>query len=199
MAHETAEHPVETRAYHWLHLLAMISLGISGYYIHSPFFPDGMKWMKFVHFVAMYVVLLALVLRVSFAFLSRNRDYSSFGLGLKQWKMLPGVLAYYLFLRKELPEGVGAYNPMQRLTYIFFALLLIPQAITGFAMYPSTAPYFTWFVSFVGGRPMVHSLHYLIFWVFLLVGLIHVYLSVFEDFAQFKYMLLSIEPKELKK
>jgi Ni/Fe-hydrogenase 1 B-type cytochrome subunit len=199
MAHETAEHPVEMRIYHWLHLIGMITLGVSGFYIHSPFFPNGMRWMRFAHFVAMYVVLVVLVLRVSYAFLSRNRDFHSFGLGLKQWKLIPGVLGYYLFLKKKLPEGVGAYNPMQRLTYIFFALLLIPQAITGFSMYSSTAPYFTWFVTFMGGLAKVRALHLFIMWVFLAVGLAHVYLSLFEDFAQFKYMILSVEPKELKK
>ncbi len=35
-------------------------------------------------------------------------------------------------------------------------------------------------------------------WVFILVLAIHVYLSIFEDFGQFKYMILSMVPKESK-
>lgn len=199
MAHIIPEHSVERRVYHWTHLVVMGLLGFTGFFIHWPFFPAAMLWMRFVHFVAMYVVVAVLLLRVSSAFLARDRDWRQFGLGFKQWKMLPGTFAYYLFLKKEKPADVGAYNPMQRLSYILIGLMIIPQAITGFALYPSTAPYFTWLTSFMGGALNVRALHFFIMWLFIAIVSFHIYLSIFEDFAQFKYMLLSIVPPGLRK
>lgn len=199
MAKPIAEHHVETRIYHWVHLISMGLLGFTGFFIHWPFYPAAMKWMRFIHFVAMYVVLWNLVIRISFAIISRNRDWSKFGLGLKQWKMIPHYIGYYLFVRKEHHKDAGAYNPVQRLTYIFVLLLLIPQAITGFAMYPSTAKYFIWLTSMLGGLTYVRTVHYFTMWLFIVLVGIHAYMAIFEEFSQFKYMVLSVVPKELKK
>ncbi len=199
MAKPIPEHPIEPRIYHWIHLISMGCLGFTGLYIYWPFFQAPMKWMQFTHYVAMYVILAVLILRISYAILHRRRDWHEFGLGLKQWKMLPHYIGYYIFIKKEHHKDVGAYNPMQRLTYIFFGLLLIPQAITGFALYPSTASYFTWLTSLMGGAAYVRSLHFFIMWIFAIVAAVHIYMAVFEEFSQFKYMILNIAPKEIKK
>lgn len=198
MAIVREEHTIQARLYHWIHLISIVILAFTGFYIHWPFsfFGVTMATMRFLHFVFMYVVLLNLVLRVSYAILAPGRDWHEFGLGAKQWKMLPGSIAYYLFLRKSPPEGVGEYNPPQRLTYIIFALLLIPQALTGFAMYTPTASYFSWLITFLGGLANVKAWHYFIMWIFVVLVSVHIYLSLFEEFDEFKYMILSIEPKE---
>lgn len=192
----TKEHPLEPRIYHWVHLLAIIALAFTGLYIHWPFLPVAMVTMRFIHFVAMYVLVFTLLIRLSYAFISRNRDWRKFGLGWKQWKMIPGTLAYYLFLRRKLPEGAGEYNPLQRITYIVFVLLVIAQALTGFALYALTASYLTWLTIFIGGLVKVRAWHFFITWLFIVLAGVHVYLSLFEDFSEFKYMLLGIKPAE---
>jgi Ni/Fe-hydrogenase 1 B-type cytochrome subunit len=192
-------HPVEARIYHWLHLVSMLILIFTGFFIHYPFFQGSMATMRFLHFVAMYVLIFNLIIRLSLAFLSRNRDYKMFGLGMIVWKNLFGTLMYYLFLRKELPKDVqGKYNPPQRLAYVAFAPLIVIQAMTGFALYTPTQSYFTWLTAFVGGLEMVRVWHFTVMWVFIFIIAIHVYLSLFEDFGQFKYMILSIVPKDAK-
>ncbi len=192
-------HPAEARIYHWLHLVSMLILIFTGFFIHYPFFQGSMATMRFLHFVAMYVLIFNLIIRLSLAFLSRNRDYKMFGLGMVVWRNLFGTLAYYLFLKKELPKEVqGTYNPPQRLAYVVFAPLIVIQAITGFALYTPTQSYFTWLTAFVGGLEMVRVWHFTVMWVFILIIAIHVYLALFEDFAQFKYMILSIVPKDVK-
>ncbi len=192
-------HPAEARIYHWLHLVSMLILIFTGFFIHYPFFQGSMATMRFLHFVAMYVLIFNLIIRLSLAFLSRNRDYKMFGLGMVVWRNLFGTLAYYLFLKKELPKEVqGMYNPPQRLAYVVFAPLIVIQAITGFALYTPTQSYFTWLTAFVGGLEMVRVWHFTVMWVFILIIAIHVYLALFEDFAQFKYMILSIVPKDVK-
>lgn len=199
MAEMHIEHPVEARIYHYIHVVSMITLAFTGFFIHYPFFQGTMSTMRFLHFVAMYTLIFNLIIRISLAFLSRNRDYKNFGLGMVVWRNLFGTLAYYLFMKKELPKEVqGIYNPPQRLTYILFIPLIIMQAITGFALYPPLAGYFEWFTVFAGGLLMVRVWHFSIMWVFILLTSIHVYLSLFEDFGQFKYMVLSIVPKNAK-
>ena len=199
MAEMHIEHPVEARIYHYIHIVSIITLVFTGFFIHYPFFAASMKTMRFLHFVAMYVVVFNLVMRLSLAFLSKNRDYKNFGLGMIVWRNLFGTLAYYLFLKKELPKEVqGIYNPPQRLTYVLFIPLIILQAMTGFALYTPTAGYFLWLTSLVGGLEMVRVWHFAVMWVFILLTSVHIYLSIFEDFGQFKYMALSMVPKESK-
>lgn len=199
MAEMQIEHPVEARIYHYIHVISMIVLAFTGFFIHYPFFQGTMSTMRFLHFVSMYVLVFNLVIRLSYAFLSRNRDFKNFGLGWKTMKYLPGTLAYYLFIKKELPAPVrGVYNPPQRLAYVAFAPLIVLQAITGFALYPPLAGYFDWFTAFAGGLAMVRVWHFAIMWVFILITAIHVYLSLFEEFGQFKYMVLSMTPKDSK-
>lgn len=197
MSGMTLEHPVEARVYHWLHLVSMLILIFTGFFIHYPFFKGSMATMRFLHFVSMYVLIFTLIMRVSYAFLSRRRDFRNFGLGWNTWKNLPAQIMYYLFLRKNPPEGVSGYNPPQRLAYVFFAPLIVVQAMTGFALYTPTQKYFEWLTAFLGGLEMVRVWHFAIMWVFILVLAIHIYLSVME-YDQFKYMILSMEPKELK-
>jgi Ni/Fe-hydrogenase 1 B-type cytochrome subunit len=199
MAEMHIEHPVEARIYHYIHVVSMITLAFTGFFIHYPFFQGTMSTMRFLHFVAMYTLIFNLIIRMSLAFLSRNRDFKNFGLGMIVWRNLFGTLAYYLFMKKELPKEVqGLYNPPQRLAYVAFVPLIIAQAITGFALYPPLAGYFSWFTVFAGGLLMVRVWHFSIMWVFILITAIHVYLSLFEDFGQFKYMVLSIVPKNAK-
>ena len=199
MARVVKEHLVEARIYHWIHLISIIVLAITGWFIHWPFFTAAMSTMRFIHFIFMYVVVFNLILRLSYAFLSRNRDWREFGLGWKQIKAIPGTALYYLFIRKEVPDVVVKYNPMQKLTYILFAILIIPQALTGFALYTSTASYFNWVTNLLGGLARVRAWHFFIMWIFIILVAVHIYLSLFEDFAQFKYMVLSVTPEELKK
>lgn len=199
MAKVVKEHPVEARIYHWIHLISIVVLAITGWFIHWPFLPVAMSTMRFLHFIFMYVVVFNLIIRLSYAFLSRNRDWREFGLGWTQVKAIPGTIGYYLFIRKELPEAVKTYNPIQKLAYIFFAILIIPQALTGFALYGPTASYFNWVTNLLGGLANVRAWHFFIMWLFILLVGVHIYLALFEDFAQFKYMIFSVTPEELKK
>jgi Ni/Fe-hydrogenase 1 B-type cytochrome subunit len=199
MAEMHIEHPVEARIYHYIHVVSMITLAFTGFFIHYPFFQAAMSTMRMLHFIAMYVLVFNLIMRLSLAFLSRRRDFRNFGLGWKSLKFLPGTMAYYLFIRKELPKEVqGVYNPPQRLTYVLFAPLIVLQALTGFALYTPFAGTFGWVTNLLGGLQNVRIWHFSIMWVFILLTAIHVYLSLFEDFGQFKYMILNIQPKESK-
>lgn len=196
MAKVIEEHPLPARAMHWIHLLCMGGLAVSGWYIHRPFFEGGMGIMRWVHFICMYVVLINLVARIYWAFLGAARDWHEFALRPRDIRNTGKIIIYYLFVKREHPE-VGKYNPPQKLIYGWlWPLLLIFQAISGFALYGPTTEYFSWFTMWVGGLAHVRLIHYMTMWAFIITVALHIYLSLAEDFKSFLYMFFGVRPEE---
>ena len=157
-----------------------------------------MAWMRFVHFVAAYVLLLAVVVRVYLAFASTfAANWRDFGV----WRNLlnaPDMLAYYLFLKGTHRE-YGRYNPLQALTYLFWLLLTIFMAITGFALYRGTvfgllsAPEsFQWVHGLLGGESYTRIWHYLGMWVFLIMVAVHIYMAAMTAWSRRDHTFRSI-------
>jgi Ni/Fe-hydrogenase 1 B-type cytochrome subunit len=173
---------------HWIRVLALTILAFTGFYIHWPFLPGGevggfavMAWMRFVHFVAAYVFILGLVVRIYLAFNSTfDADWRDFGI-IRNIKNIPDVLLYYLFL-KDIHKEYRRYNPLQALTYLFWVFLILFLALTGFALYRGEifgiipAPDgFLWVRDLLGGETNTRIWHFLGMWVFLITVAIHVY------------------------
>ena len=205
MAKDKTTHPPQAVALHWVHLLAMLILFASGWYINSPFFEGGMGIMRYLHFIAMYVVVLVLLVRVYWAFFGAPADFHDFALYQKEnrGKLIP-TISYYLFIKKEHPQ-TGKYNPLQKTTYVSWVILIVLQALTGFALYTGNifglpflyAPEIMgWLVDLCGGLANVRIIHYLIMWVFILTVGVHIYLSLVEDIGEFGPMFLGSEAKE---
>ena len=205
--HEGGPIPAAPKLMHFQHVAAMIALAISGMYIRFPFFNGGRNAMRWVHYVAMVIVIINLVVRLWYAFASKRRDYREFAITKRDITTAPKVILYYIFVKPSKPH-LGKYNVMQKSTYIIFVPLLIIQAITGLALLTSPVP-FTQAVTFFGhagvtGRDVIvgwwagsllgstdlagwyaRTIHYVINWLFIVLTTIHVYLSVTEDFPAF--------------
>jgi Ni,Fe-hydrogenase I cytochrome b subunit len=209
--HEGGPIPAAPKIMHFQHVAGMIALAVSGMYIRFPFFGgEYARWaMRWVHYVAMTVVVVNLCVRLWYAFGSRRRDYREFAVGLRDITTAPMVIAYYIFLiPPEKKPHLGKYNVMQKSTYIIFVPLLIVQAITGLALLTYTIP-FTQAINMFGHAGVtprdlivgwnlgallgsidlagwwMRTTHYLINWLFIVLTTIHVYLSVTEDFPAF--------------
>jgi Ni,Fe-hydrogenase I cytochrome b subunit len=209
--HEGGPIPAAPKVMHFQHVAAMIALGISGMYIRFPFFGGeyGRVGMRWVHYIAMVIVIINLIVRLWYAFASKRRDYKEFAVNMRDITTAPMVVAYYLFLiPPEKKPHLGKYNVMQKGTYIIFVPLLIVQAITGLALLTYTIPFTGTLVVFghagVTFRDLIlgwnlgavlgsidlagwwaRTAHYLINWLFIVLTTIHVYLSVTEDFPAF--------------
>ena len=133
---------------HFQHVAAMIALAISGMYIRFPFFNGGRTAMRWVHYVAMIIVIINLVVRLWYAFASKRRDYREFAITKRDITTAPKVILYYIFVKPSKPH-LGKYNVMQKSTYIIFVPLLIVQAITGLALLTVPIP-FTEAITFFG-------------------------------------------------
>jgi len=195
-------HPLPTVLMHWLHLVCMILLGFTGFFIDSPFrfFGMTMGTAQWIHYVCMYVVLINLAARVYWAFYGNgsavakgtrliDRDYRNFGPQQANRGQLLETVKYYLFLRKTHPAS-AKFNSLQKGTYVFWAALLLVQAYTGFALYGPTYnwPFFAAGTAAVGGLMTMRMIHYFIMWVFMITTMVHIYLSVAEDLSALPLM-----------
>jgi Ni/Fe-hydrogenase 1 B-type cytochrome subunit len=178
----------------------MIVLAITGMYIRFPFFAGvgGRTTMRYLHYVAMTIVVINLIWRLWYAFASRRRDYREFAITKRDVTTFPQVALYYIFVKKSKPH-LGKYNVMQKGTYIIFVPLLIIQAITGFALLTMRIPFIHlsprdlivgwWLGALLGSTDLAgwfaRTAHYIINWLFIILTTVHVYLSVTEDFPAF--------------
>ena len=189
--HEGGPIPAMPKLLHFQHVAAMIALGVSGMYIRFPFFNGGRTFMQWIHYIAMIVVIVNLIVRLWYAFGSRRRDYREFAISKRDLTTAPKVILYYIFVKPSKPH-LGKYNIMQKGTYILFVPLLILQAITGLMLWRLMLPIVDvslqqLVAGLIGATGVwwVRTAHYLINWLFIVLTTIHVYLSVTEDLPAF--------------
>jgi len=195
--HEGGPIPAAPKVMHFEHVAAMILLALSGMYIRFPQF-GARPALQWIHYVAMIVVIVNLVMRLWYAFASNRRDWREFAVTGRDITTAPKVILYYIFVKSSKPH-LGKYNVMQKSTYIIFVPLLIVQAITGLVLLTQPIPFlglsprevmlgYT-IAPLVGGVAVAgawaRTMHYLINWLFIVLTTIHVYLSVTEDFPAF--------------
>jgi thiosulfate reductase cytochrome b subunit len=180
--HHDAVVPPAPKIMHGFHVVSMIALWVSGFYIRFPFFDGGRDAMKYIHFVFMYIVITIFVMRLWYAF---TRDGKEFTETWQDIKNLPRVLMYYMFLGKSYPHRMK-YNPLQKMTYGYlFPVFLTIMAITGFGlMWPTTV--YGWASSFTGGAANAaawgRAVHFLSAGILLMFTMIHLCLSFIEDY-----------------
>ena len=198
LKHQWPEHdwapPPAPKIMHAQHMTMMLILGFTGMYIRFPFFTGGRVAMRYIHYFAMTVVTINLIWRFWYAFYSKQRDWREFAIGRKDAESFLGVAMYYAYLSNKKPH-VAKYNVMQKGSYIFFALLMILQAFTGFALLTFNIPILHvtprfllvgwWLGAFLGSVDLAgwyaRTAHYIINWLFIVLTTVHVYLSASED------------------
>lgn len=183
-------HSPAAKILHHLHLISMILLVVSGFYIHRPWTAGMMGTMRYLHFVSMYVLAFVWIVRFYYALFGAQRDISRFLPEKENKGKLFRTIKYYLFVEKYHPE-TAAYNPLQKATYVFWFFLLIIQGFTGFALYWPNSSVFGWVNSLLGGLVIVRMTHFLIMWIFIVTAAIHFYLTLAENVAALGEMFSS--------
>jgi len=196
-------HPLVFVINHWINLLAMCFLTLSGFYIHYPFVPGLMGLARGTHFFWMFVLLFNLLFRIVAAFFVKDAnmpDTREVDTDIKNWlpqeanrhQLIPWV-KYYLFLKKDHPIS-AKYGVLQKIAYLATPILILAAAYTGFCLWGPTSswPFFmagtTWVASLFnaggGADPMpIRIVHYYIMWVILIFTAFHVYLANIYNFA----------------
>lgn len=144
------------RLHHWIHVLLLFVLIVTGMYIYYPFLASSevsMATVRLVHYVAMFLFLADLAIRFYMAIFSPNLTST--------WRV---------------------WLVSQRIAYLGWFFLILAQGFTGLIIY--FAPYNeTWagFGDTLGGITMVRLLHIAIMWTFILSVLGHIYIAMWHS------------------
>lgn len=176
------------RITHWLNMLCLVLLSITGIYIRSPFLiatsTDSfvMGWFRFIHFVSAYVFVVNLAIRMYWS-VSGNA-YASwkayFPFSSERIDTLFKQMAFYALVSRKPPKDIG-HTPLAGLSYFFLLLLCGVSVISGFALYSLNRPpglmtgMFGWVFNFIS-IPMARLIHDLIMWLVLAFVILHVYI-----------------------
>lgn len=182
------QHPFIFVLNHYVNLLAMTFLTLSGFYIHFPIFPGFMGVARGTHFFWMFLLLINLVVRIALAFVVKDSDmldgtdigpdWRNFVPQKENRGTLFPAIGYYLFVVKNKPN-TGKYGPLQKFAYVLTVPLTLLAAWTGFALWGPTMNWglFAGAADLFGSIMNVRIAHFYTMWAILLFTLIHAYLA----------------------
>jgi Ni/Fe-hydrogenase 1 B-type cytochrome subunit len=188
------KYPLSLILMHWAHLLSMGLLLLSGLYIHYVFWAGWMGTMRQIHFITMYVLVFVLVIRGYWSIVS-GRDIGNFLPQKENRGTFLEIIKYYAFLRKTHPN-TAKFNSLQKMTYDFWALLLVLQALSGFALYWPDVSFLAALNAWVGGLMVMRMIHFLIMWLFVVTVAVHIYLGLVEESGSFVSMIWGIKREQ---
>ncbi len=201
LAHYKEAHPMPFVITHWINLVAMICLIISGFLIHFPV-TGTMGIARGVHIFFGFVIFINCIVRMIMSLFVKSAPTGGTRKQVPDYKTwLPqkdnrhqGVswVKYYLFMKKDHPLSAKLGVP-QKLSYLLIPILIILMFITGLALWPPTAGALSGFTAFFGGAMSVRIIHYFGMYVFIIFMFIHVYLANVEGTEPTKLMFFRKE------
>lgn len=186
------------RLWHWINALAIVVLCISGYLIASPLPSPGgeasdhylMGYVRFIHFVAGYVLAVGLLGRVYWAVVGNYYARELFWVPMFQkgyWRDVWNMALWYAMVSQRPGQYVG-HNPMARLSMFFFLLPCVFMIVTGFGLYAEGQQVgsvfemaFGWVIPLFGQSQDVHTFHHLGMWTLVSFMMVHIYASIREE------------------
>ncbi len=194
------------RLTHWINVLSIVVLSVTGYYIASPFITTHgdatnqflMGAVRFVHFGTAFIFSASVLFRVYWAFAGGKYARWNQFLPASRGRLrdLGRMIRYYTFFRREPPAEVG-HNPLAGATYIGLYVLFFAQMATGFALY--SQPYhdgwmkvlFGWIIVVFGAQP-IRLVHDIIMYLIIAFTIHHVYSAVLIDIEERSGLVSSI-------
>ena len=200
LAHYREAHPLPFVITHWINLVCMVLLIITGFSIHFPFWPEFMGIARGVHVFCGFVLFINCIVRVLMAFFVKSSPTSQVT-DFKTW--LPqkdnrhqagAWIKYYLFLKKDHPLGAKLGVP-QKISYLLIPVLIIVMFYTGLCLWNPTMNigFFAAGTDLVGGLMSMRIIHYFMMYVFICFMFIHLYLANIEGLSPTKLMLFRKE------
>jgi Ni/Fe-hydrogenase 1 B-type cytochrome subunit len=185
---------------HWAAAVSIVVLVVTGFYIGKPYFITGgeasahylMGWMRFLHFTAAGVLVATAIIRLYWLFAGNQfeRWRALFPVWRQDWVNLVKQVKFYFMIQPERAPHYLGHNPLQQFSYTGLYLLAGAQVVTGFAMYGQSRPggfwytLFGWVVPLLGGIQVVHFVHHVLMWAFLIFIPIHIYLALRADLLE---------------
>ncbi|HZC06021.1 MAG TPA: Ni/Fe-hydrogenase, b-type cytochrome subunit [Ktedonobacterales bacterium] len=194
------------RISHWLNVLSIVALSVTGYYIAAPFIQTQgaatnqflMGTVRFVHFVFAFMFSATVLFRIYWAFAGNHwANWRQFiPTSRARLRSLRRMLRYYTFFRSRPPEVIG-HNPLAGVTYVGLYGLFALQIITGFALYalPLHSGFIPWafgWINIVFGEQYVRLAHDFTMWLIIAFTIHHVYSAILIDIEERSGLVSSI-------
>jgi Ni/Fe-hydrogenase b-type cytochrome subunit len=196
------------RAMHWVAVLCILSLAVTGLYIGKPYFMTGgeasshylMGTVRFVHFASAAVLVMTAIVRFYWLFMGNRyeRIGALFPVRVRDWKNLVRMVRFYLMIEPDRAPRYLGHNPLQQLSYTGLYAVAAIMVLTGFALYGQSNPggfiysATNWVGAVGGGMPNVRFVHHAAAWAFLIFIPIHVYLAIRADHLERTGVISSI-------
>jgi Ni/Fe-hydrogenase 1 B-type cytochrome subunit len=188
------------RLWHWVNALSIVVLAITGYFIGSPLptMPGEasdhflMGYIRFFHFAAGYILFIAFLFRIYWAFVGNEHARQLFKPRVNDkdwWGEVWYELKWYFYIVKEPKKYVG-HNPLGNLVmHVMLLWGMIFMIITGLALYGEGAGmgswqytlFSSWVIPLFGQSQDVHTWHHLVMWYIICFVIVHVYVAIRED------------------
>lgn len=187
------------RLNHWLRVICISVLIITGLYIAEPFTIEKgwtgekmfMAEIRFWHILFGMSIGLLFFWRFYLSFFSLfHADWKDF-LAWTNWKNVKQEFRFYLLFSKEPPEEKYLFDPLQSLSYLGFMVMLFGLILTGTIMmgagydrgitalvYKMVKPVELW----MGGLAMVRWIHHILMWGVILFMAVHVNMAFLHDY-----------------
>lgn len=196
------EFPV--RFTHWINVLCLLALSITGFYIASPFiYAESssqyiMGWMRVIHFVAAYTFLMSIIIRLYWS-LAGNKYACMCGWlpfsGKRFSEMIDDLKCYMLICKR--PKTHVGHSALGGLTYLLILGVFIFEVISGFALYSVNHSGAVW--TLLGGwltgimyLQTIRLWHHLMMYVILSFTLVHIYIALFSESMEETGLITSI-------
>jgi Ni/Fe-hydrogenase 1 B-type cytochrome subunit len=192
------------RLFHWLNALAITVLAVTGYIIARP--PailssteaTDLYWfgiLRATHFIAAYVFLFALILRVYWLFVGNQfGSWSAYNVFNKRamGSLVHVIKTDILLINEKDPIicrfSIG-HNVVAASAYIVFFILFLIMIFTGFGLYADMSEWwlpnlFAWVPAAMGGDMEARFLHHITMWFIVFIVIIHVYLVLYHGWLE---------------
>ncbi|WP_419770044.1 MAG: Ni/Fe-hydrogenase, b-type cytochrome subunit [Candidatus Marinarcus sp.] len=184
---------------HWVRVVTMLVLVVTGFYIAKPFLTpyvtdEPVNFMnalwRFWHLVFGFILIATTLVKI-YLFIfdrqSKNERVSFFDfISPKIWIQ---QIKYYMLIGKH-PHGRGIYNPLQFIAYFIIFMTLFLISLTGMILYvhvyhDGLGGFFYEilrpFEMLMGGLANVREIHHITMWIFLFFIPVHIYMAVFNS------------------
>jgi Ni/Fe-hydrogenase 1 B-type cytochrome subunit len=195
---------IPVRATHWVNVLSIAALSITGLYIANPYMQASsensfiMASMRFIHFLGSYIFIASILVRMYWWF--AGNKYARLNQFLpvtgERCRNLAGTAQFYCFLKDDMPEYAG-HTGLAGITYVVLFIIFLLEIFTGFALYSQSHAggglwsIGTWLLSFYSAMGL-RLVHHLLMWFIFAFVIFHVYISTHNHLIEKNGLIMSI-------
>ena len=189
---------------HWVLVVTIVSLSITGYYMHSPYVTARgheayvMGDMRFIHILSAFAFMLAMVVRLVWFFLgNRWAHWNQFiPVTKSRLKGFVAVGKYYAFMAWKPVSYIG-HNPVAGFAYLVVYAMVIVEILTGFALFsfvvasPTLKFLIGWLPRLINIQ-YLREIHFLIMFGFWMFFIHHIYTAILVSIEEQSGLMDSI-------